>query len=214
MPRHPVENYDAHPRRAVSVAAVRWDELFADIESQLERELDAERQFVAVEEERLRLARLGIRDRMLALARGTHPLALVLRDGEALMLRAETVGRDWVAGEAAFGVVRRAVIVPLSAVDAILPRHDQLTLGLRAPGTDAAPDLGARLGLGFVLRDLCRRRAGVELRTRAGVVNGTIDRVARDHLDLAEHDAGEVRRDQVVRRIRVVPFGAILRVTA
>jgi len=197
---------------AVTVAAVRWDELFADIESQLEQELDTEARLFAAEEERLRLARLGLRDRMIALARGAHPLALVLLDGETVTLRLETVGRDWVAGETELGTVSRAVVVPLQAVAAVLPRRDQL--GLQLPGPDAVPDLGARLGIGFVLRDLCRRRVGVELRTRAGVVNGTIDRVGRDHLDLAEHDAGEARRDRVVRRIRLVPFDAILRVTA
>ncbi|TPX05168.1 hypothetical protein FJ656_07965, partial [Schumannella luteola] len=168
---------------------MRWDELFADIESRLEHELDVERQELAAEEERLRLGRLGLRERVLTMARGGEPLGLVLSDGETLVVRIRSAGRDWVAGEPVTGSDRHAVVVPLAAIAAVLPTGDQLDRGLRAPEADPLPDLAARLGLAFVLRDLCRRRAGVELRTRVGQVHGTIDRVGRDHLDLAEHEA-------------------------
>ncbi len=193
---------------------MRWDDLFADLEGQLERGLDTERQELAAEEERLRLARLGLRDRMLAMAHeGT--LRLVLADGETLALRVGSTGRDWVAGDIALGTVRQAAVIPLAAVAAVLPEGAQLANGLRPaslPEQERLPDLAGRLGLAVVLRDLCRRRVGVELRTRAGAVHGTIDRVARDHLDLAEHERGEPRRDGVVRRIRLVPFDALLSV--
>jgi hypothetical protein len=193
---------------------VRWDELFADLEGRLEQEFDVERQEVAAEEERLRLGRIGLRDRVMAMARGGATVGLMLADGESLAVRVESAGRDWIAGEVMVGAARHAVVVPLAAIAGVTPERDQLELGLRAPQSEALPDLSGRLGLAFVLRDLCRRRAGVELRTRAGVVTGTIDRVARDHLDLAEHEPGEPRRDRVVRRIRLVPFDAILRVRA
>jgi len=193
---------------------VRWDELFADLEGRLEHELDVERQEVAAEEERMRLGRIVLRDRIMAMARGGRPLGIVLVDGETFTVRVESAGRDWVAGEVEVGATRHAVIVPLAAIAGVTPERDQLELGLREPTSELLPDLSGRLGLAFVLRDLCRRRAGVELRTRAGTVTGTIDRVARDHLDLAEHDAGEPRRDRVVRRIRLVPFDAIVRVRA
>ena len=42
---------------------MRWDNLFDDLESQLEQELDAEDIDLLAEEERLRLGRLGLRDR-------------------------------------------------------------------------------------------------------------------------------------------------------
>ncbi len=208
-----VENYDAAAARGITVAAVRWDELFADIESQLEHELDLEQQGVAAEEERLRLGRLALRERVLAMGRA-DAVTLVLADGETFALRVESAGRDWIAGETAVGSTTRTLVVPLPAVACVLPAGAQLELGLRPASVEALPELTARLGLGFVLRDLCRRRAGVELRTRIGVVHGTIDRVARDHLDLAEHDPGEARRDAVVRRIRLVPFDALLCVRA
>src|ERR1019366_4923637 len=44
-----------------------WDNLFDDLESQLEQELTAEEVDLQAEEERLRLARLGIRDRLRSL---------------------------------------------------------------------------------------------------------------------------------------------------
>jgi len=193
---------------------VRWDELFADLEGRLEHELDVERLELAAEEERLRLARLGLRDRVVAMGRGGDPVALMLADGATLAVRVESAGRDWVAGELDAPSQRRAVVVPVAAIVGVLPGRDQLERGLREPPVEATPDLAARLGLAFVLRDLCRRRTGVELHTRVGVATGTIDRVARDHLDLAEHDVGEPRRDRAVRRIRLVPFEALLHVRA
>lgn len=193
---------------------VRWDELFADLEGRLEHELDVERQELAAEEERLRLGRIGLRERVMAMARSGAAVGLLLADGEALALRVESSGRDWIAGEVTVGAARHAMVVPIPAIAGVIPERDQLELGLRPAPVEALPDLSGRLGLAFVLRDLCRRRAGIELRTRTGTVTGTIDRVARDHLDLAEHEPGEPRRDRVVRRIRLVPFDAIVRIRA
>ena len=61
-----------------------------------------------------------------------------------------------------------------------------------------------------MLRDLCRRRAAVDLVTGAIRTHGTIDRVGRDQLDLAEHEPGVPRRDAAVTRIRIVPLGEVL----
>ena len=67
-------------RSAVIVSRMRWDSLFDDLESQLERERTAEELDLEAEEERLRLGRLAVRDRLLALARapGERPVRLVL----------------------------------------------------------------------------------------------------------------------------------------
>ncbi len=43
---------------------MRWDNLFDDLESQLEQELGAEDVDLLAEEERLRLGRLALRDRL------------------------------------------------------------------------------------------------------------------------------------------------------
>jgi hypothetical protein len=52
---------------------MRWDNLFDDLESQLEQELSAEEIDLQAEEERLRLARLGIRDRLRSLHAAVEP---------------------------------------------------------------------------------------------------------------------------------------------
>jgi hypothetical protein len=148
------------------------------------------------------------------MGRGGDEVQLALVDGGSVAVRIGSAGRDWIAGEVTTGAARHALVVPIAAIAGVLPSHDQLQRGLQPAPPDALPALEARLGLGFVLRDLCRRRSGVEVRTRLGALHGTIDRVGRDHLDLAEHDAGEARRDRAVRRIRLVPFDAIVAVRA
>ena len=73
-----------------------------------------------------------------------------------------------------------------------------------------AHSLSARLTLPFVLRDLCRRRAALDLHTAVGDVHGTIDRVGRDHLDIAVHEPGKPRRSSSVTQYRIVPLGQLL----
>jgi hypothetical protein len=197
---------DAAEGSRVSCAGVRWDDLFADLEGQLEQILGAEEVDLAAEEERLRLGRLGLRDRLAALV--GDEVAVELRDASRLALRIEALGRDWIAGVAAGGRPV-ALTIPIDAVAAVLPSLDRIAATLAPP--DERPDaLSRRLGLAFVLRDLCRRRRPVELTTVTRAVHGTIDRVGRDHLDLAEHDPGESRRPASVRAIRLVPFAQLL----
>jgi hypothetical protein len=190
---------------------VRWQNLFDDLESQLESELGAEEVDLLAEEERLRLGRLTVRDRLRALHGGAagESIGIALRDGERMPLAIAAIGRDWVAGETDGGTLRSA-IVPIAAIAVLDPVAAQLTASLRGdPAPEPPTALSARLGLAFVLRDLCRRRAPVELRVGAERWHGTIDRVGRDHLDLAEHAPGEPRRSASVARIRIVAFAAL-----
>jgi hypothetical protein len=195
---------------------MRWDNLFDDLESQLEQELGAEEGDLLAEEERLRLGRLTVRDRVIAMTRTdggpSEPLRLALRDGSAVTVAVGSVGRDWVVGEL-IGARRGSCVVPLSAIAAILPTPDQLARSVIAAASAVEPvvSLSARLGLPFVLRDLCRRRATLDLSTASGeALHGTIDRVGRDHLDLAEHEPGVPRRAASVDRIRILPLGELL----
>src|SRR3982751_5018003 len=140
---------------------MRWDNLFDDLESQLEQELGAEEGDLHAEEERLRLGRLTVRDRVTAMTRpgdgASEQLRLGLRDGSAVTVAVGSVGRDWVVGEL-IGARRGSCVVPLSAIAALQPTPEQLVRSVVAEAAgEPAVSLSARLGPGFVLRDLCRR---------------------------------------------------------
>ena len=190
---------------------MRWQNLFDDLESQLEVELGAEEVDLLAEEERLRLGRLSLRDRVRALhdAAPASPLVVTVRGGERLTLTVAALGRDWLAGELDAGILRSA-IVPFASLATLDPVGTQLAASLRAePAPEPPTALSARLGLSYVLRDLCRRRSGVDVAVGGERLHGTIDRVARDHLDLAEHAPGEPRRSAAVSRIRIIAFASI-----
>lgn len=193
---------------------MRWDNLFDDLEGQLEQELGAEETDLRAEEERLRLGRLTLRDRLLALSVGENPgpVRVTLADGSTLELRPRTFGRDWISGDVVDQSARRAqFILPLGAIAGLLLTRVQVSDSLEDSATpENERGLSRRLGLAFVLRDLCRRRQAVELVLDEGVITGTIDRVGRDHLDLAVHEAGTVRRESLVSHYRVVPFARVL----
>jgi hypothetical protein len=202
---------------------VRFENLFDDLSSQLEHELRLDERELRVEEERLRLGRLGLRDRLRAVAdasAGTErAMRIGLIDGTTLRLRPTAFGRDWMSGElAAEGAAGRAaastrVIVPLDAIASVALSVDQIAVSLDvedAADRSATPRLIDRLGLAFALRDLARRRGEVDLVLRSGPLHGTIDRVARDHLDLAVHDADAPRRAANVRDVRLIPLAAVL----
>ncbi len=183
-------------------ADVRFDDLFDDLESQLEAELGAERRDLEAEEERFRVGRLELRDRIAA---APKQLDLTLRGGDRLRLRRMALGRDWLNGIVLEGApVETGALVPLHAISSVAVDADAVAASLRgAP----AGDLQARLSFAFALRDLARRRASVILEGPRPAA-GTIDRVGRDHLDLAEHEPGQPPRLGTVRSWRIVPFAA------
>lgn len=189
---------------------MRWEKLFDDLESQLETELDAEEHDVRGEEERLRLARLTLRDRLRAMHAAEHALRLALVDGRSVAIRPRGIGRDWVTGELVDDAGRpRQGIVPLEAIASIVLDAAGVESSV-AESSDPAPTISGRLTLAFALRDLARRRVHVELHTRSGPLRGTIDRVGLDHVDLAEHEAGTARRDSAIASVRVVPFAQLV----
>jgi hypothetical protein len=193
---------------------MRWDNLFDDLEGQLEQELGAEEIDLRAEEERLRLGRLSLRDRLWALSRGegSEPARVSLSNGATLELSPRTFGQDWVSGDIVDASSRRAqFILPLDAIAGVRLSRPQVSTSLEDASTpESERGLSRRLGLAFVLRDLCRRRQAVELVLPEGVVTGTIDRVGRDHLDLAVHEVGTARRERLVSHYQVVPFSRVL----
>ena len=194
---------------------MRWDLLFDDLESQLDQEQRDEERALALEEERLRLGRITLRDRLVAMGRAegddsVGSIRIELRGARMLDVRPLAFGRDWMSAAVhTAGSGGGQCIVPLEAIEAVLPTAGQLERSLE-PSPASSARLAERIGLPFVLRDLCRRRTPVHLTTDDGRVHGTLDRVARDHLDLAVHEPGTLRRDSEVRGIRIVPLERIL----
>ena len=193
---------------------MRWDNLFDDLEGQLEQELGAEDLDLLAEEERLRLGRLSLRDRLSVLipaSSTSDPIRLLLVDGSRISIDARTVGRDWIAGEVCDDSLRAvSCVIPMLAIAGCLPSAVQMAASVDAKPEAGVGSLAARLGLPFVLRDLCRRRAAVHVRTRYELLHGTIDRVGRDHLDLAQHEPDVPRRERAVRSVRLLPVAEVV----
>ena len=193
---------------------MRWDLLFDDLESQLDREQRDEERALAIEDERLRLGRLTLRDRLTAVSCATDDgdaiVRVELHGGVVMGLRPLAFGRDWMSAESRAADRRsRQCVVPLAAIAAVLPSRSQLDPSLE-PVPESSARLAERIGLSFVLRDLCRRRAPVRLTTVDGMVHGTLDRVARDHVDLALHEPGSLRREREIQGYRIVPLARVL----
>jgi len=193
---------------------MRWDSLFDDLEGQLEQELRAEELDQQAEEERVRIGRLGLRDRLLAIHEGAGDDAegtvrIILTSGERIDLRALSFGRDWFTAALEGDAPRRVqCVVPLAAIGTLVLTRAQTELSLAPAG--AEPGLASRLTLPFLLRDLCRRRSALDVRTALGDVHGTIDRVGRDHFDLATHESGRPRRQSAVVDYRTIPLQQVL----
>ena len=104
---------------------------------------------------------------------------------------------------------RSTCILPLHAVHGLSVDHGLLLASLDDEES-AVPVLRERMSLGFVLRDLARRRVPVRLATVDGKdLHGTIDRAGADHLDLALHDQDAARTASAVRGFQIIPFLAL-----
>jgi hypothetical protein len=187
---------------------VRWDQFFDDLEGQLASEWEAERAALDTEAERLRLSRVSLRERLTALVdseKNSAPPSFEVVDGTVLAAGVTGVGADWVALE---GGRSGALVVPFASIAAIgMPHPDVLRSARPVTARSALAD---RMTLGFVVRDLVRRRVGVAVHLAHGrVLSGTIDRAGADHLDIALHEPGAPRRAAAVTGHRIVPFPAV-----
>ncbi|GGM46624.1 hypothetical protein [Microbacterium saperdae] len=193
---------------------MHWDRLFEDLEGQLAAEWETERAVLSAESERLRISRLDLRSRLRQLCGARASVTVELADGRRLPVSLRALGADWVAAESAPGdallVGRSTRIMPLHAIHAIRADHGSVLASLEdvaEPGNA----LRERMTLGFILRDLARRRVPVHLSLTIGDdVHGTIDRAGADHLDLAVHDAGTARLAAAVQGFRIIPLTTLI----
>lgn len=183
---------------------MRWDRLFDDLEAQASAEWEAERAALASESERVRLSRVSLRDRLLVLREAQAQVRAHLSGGGDVEGWIVAVGADWFALDRGPSSVS---IVPLAGLMGLRMPHADL---LHSASGRAGQALRERVDLGFVLRDLARRRVPVLVELVAGdSLTGTVDRAGADHFDLALHDLDTPRHPSAVTGFRMVPFGAL-----
>ena len=176
-----------------------WENLFADLEAQADAASAAQLAAEVAERTRAEFGRLRLVDRLRA-ARGTR-LVVRVRGAGALTGQVADVGADWVLLEEPDG---RAALVPLSGVVALSGVGGRSDL----PGSEGQVE--QRLDLRYALRRLVRDRAVVQVLLVDGTeVAGTFDRVAADHVELAQHLPGEARRARAVHQVLLLPVGAL-----
>jgi hypothetical protein len=183
---------------------MRWQSLFDDLEAQLGAAEAAELAGEIADRYRTELARVRVADRFAAAAGA--PVALAVPGAGLVRGSVVDAGEDWVLLAEGAG---REALVPLRAVLSASGVPPAAAEPAADPG-DARRRVAKALDLRWALRGLARDRATVAAVLVDGtVLSGTLDRVAADHVDLALHAPGELRRAGAVRDVRLVPLGAV-----
>jgi hypothetical protein len=178
---------------------VRWQQLFADLEAQLDETSATEFAAEVRDRGRREMSLVRLVDRLrpaVGQAIGIRVLGAGTVQGQLV-----SVGADWL------------LMAEAGGREALLPGHAVLGLsGLAAVSAVAHSEgaVAARLGFGYALRGIARDRAGVTIQLVDGsTLAGTVDRVGADFVELAEHPAGEPRRAAAVRGVKTVPLPAV-----
>jgi hypothetical protein len=195
----------AHPQptrqlsRPLLFALVRWDDLFRDLEAQLDVAGTAHEAAEIADRTRREQARLRLVDRLRA-AIGVE-VGMSVHGLGSVTGRVAEVGADWL------------LIVESTGRDLLLQQAAILGitgLGLQSAEPGSEGRVAARLDLRYALRAIARDRSPVTLVLVDGSqLTGTIDRTGADFLELAEHSLGDARRATAVRTIRTVPLEAL-----
>lgn len=181
---------------------MRWKALFEDVEAQ----------FYAAEQA---ASSAEIADRVRA-EQGAVTLADRLRGQLGFLLKVGTSGGGVFSGELThvgsewlvLNDARAEVVVPLAAI--------RLIEGLGRNVAGETSRVHGALGLGSALRTLARDRASVTVHSVEGAarIEGIIDRVGKDFLEIAAVFPGEPRRSARVSTVYAVPFAGIAAVSS
>lgn len=181
---------------------MRWNDLFADLEAQL-----LFGQWEAVEQDAAELTRgmwadLTLMDRLRA-ALGRR-LRFVLRDDRLQNVELKVVGPTWVGGFDGTS----AVIIPRNAIIGV--DTDLSRAHVPARPLQAGPSILA------IYRMLARRREPLQIFSVQGklLAEGTIDRVGKDHIDVALHAREDFRRSSALQGLRIISTEAVQLVRA
>ena len=178
---------------------MRWDNLFDDLEAQLEQLEEAELSGEVAERSRIEVSKFRLADRLRP-ALGL-PLSVTVPGAPALSGTLSGVGSSWLLLAEARGP---EVLVPIAAVTSVAG------LGSVSAVPGSAGRVAERLTLGHALRGIARDRSGVAVGLLDGaMLTGTIDRVGADFFEIAEHAIDEARRQSNVAGMRTVPISAI-----
>jgi hypothetical protein len=176
---------------------MRWDALFADLESQFEALQDSDLYGEVADRIRTEVGKITVLDRLRG-AVGTV-VRVELSDADPVRGLLTRVGKDCLLLETER---YEEWLVPAAALTAI-----------HRLGPWAEPAVGAvegKLGLAHLLRGIARDRSPVTLFCAGGTpVTGTIDRVGADFVELAEHPLDAPRRRSEVYNVRLVPTQAL-----
>lgn len=186
---------------------MRWDQLFADLESRFEELADEQAVAELADRERVEQGAVWMGARLSGALGAT--VRLRLSHGAPVAGELRTVGPDWVLIGEAPG---REALVRLGAVTVV----EGLTTGTGRP----VSGVGLRLDLRRALRGVARDRSPVAISLPGGrsgpdgaqdsELTGTIDRIGADFLELAVHAPWEPRRAIAVRQVVLVPLSAIV----
>lgn len=188
------------PEGAAGAESGRWARLAADLEAQADAWAIAERAGEVAERIRAETGRLRMVDR--------------LRSSERRRVSIACQGGLRVIGQIAESVSDAVVISEDGGREAIVALGHVLAvsgLGALAADPGSAGVLASRIGLRHLARAVARDRSVVRVHLADGsVLDGTLDRVGADFLELALHAAGESRRRGSVRGSVVVPVAGVV----
>jgi len=179
---------------------MRWDSLFDDLEAQFSAERALEKESEITDRARVELAGIDLSDRLRGAA--AAEIKIVLVDGNVIRGVLSHAGSEWLV--LTEGV--RQWLVPYASVLSYQ--------GLGRVALKPSSRMQHSLGIASALRVLSRDRSElvVHLMVRTGdgyKLHGVIDRVGRDHFDLAVVPHGEVRRPGNIAAVLTIPFSSL-----